>query len=76
MATGEDPADAAQTAAIDTILSHYDPETIDDLDVTTTFEAGELTVDVYLHVADEDTADVVTEAIEAATAAVDALFEE
>lgn len=64
-------ADTAHSAAIETILSHYDPETIEDLDVTASFDDGELTIDVYLLVPGEDTADVVTEAIERATDAVD-----
>ncbi len=71
-----DPGEVAQSAAIDTILAEYEPEAIDDLDVTATFVNGELTIDVYLLVDGEDTADIVTEAIEAGVAAVDELFDE
>lgn len=76
MADEPEPADVAQIAAIDAILERYDPEDIDDLDVTARFVDGELTIDVYLLVEGEDTADAVTEAVEAATAAVDELLEE
>lgn len=76
MADEVEPAEIAQTACIDAILQHYDAEEIDDLDVTASFEDGELTLEVYLHVEGVDTAPIVTEAIERGTAAVDAVFEE
>lgn len=71
----DEPAEVAHAAMVDAILEHYDPEAIEDLDVTARFEDGELTLDVYLLVPGEDTADVVTEAIERGTAAVDELLE-
>lgn len=71
-----EPAAVAQSAAIDAILARYEAEEIDDLDVTARFTDSELTLDVYLLVEGEDTADVVTEAVEAGTAAVDELFGE
>lgn len=70
-----DPGAYAQSIAIDVILEHYDPEEIDDLDVTATFVDEELTIDIYLLVAGEDTAPVVTEALETAATAVDELIE-
>lgn len=70
-----EPAAVAQAASIDAILEHFDPEEIDDLDVTARFEDGELTLEVYLHVEGIDTAPIVTEAIERGTEAVDELFE-
>ncbi len=76
MADDVDPASLAQSVVIDTILEYYHPEEIDDLDVTASYEDGELTVDAYLHVAGEDTADIVTEAIEAAATAVDEELED
>lgn len=69
-------AEVAHSAAVEVILSEYGRDEIEDLDVTASFDDGELTLDVYLLVPDADTADVVTEAIEAGTAAVDELFEE
>ncbi len=74
MTEGIEPAELAHTVAVDVILSKYDPEDIDDLDVRATFDDGELTVDIYLLVAGEDTAPVVTEAIERAVDAVDELM--
>ena len=71
-----EPAAVAQSAAITAILARYEAEEIDDLDVTARFTDSELTLDVYLLVEGEDTADVVTEAVEAGTAAVDELFGE
>lgn len=70
-----EPGEVAHRAAIDTILQYVDPEEIDDLDVTVTFDDGELTIDIYLHVPGKDSAPIVTEAIEAGTAAVDELFD-
>lgn len=76
MSDDVDPAEVAQQAALDLILSRYDPDEIDDLDVTTSFTDGELSVEAYVHVAGEDTSAVVTDAIDAAVAAVDELFDE
>lgn len=75
--TGEvEPADLAHSVAMDVVLEHYAPDEIDDLDISATYEGGDLTIDVYLLVAGEDTADVVTEAIERAVDAVDELMAE
>lgn len=75
MAEEAEPAEVAQDASIEAILESFDRDEIDDLDVTATFEDGELTLEVYLHVEGVDTAPVVTEAIERGTAAVDELLE-
>lgn len=74
MADAIEPAEHAHSVAMDVILSRYDPDEIDDLDVRVSFEDDELTIDIYLLVAGEDTAPVVTEAIERAATAVDELL--
>ena len=73
----EEVVEAASDAAEGVVLSRYKQSAVTDLDVTVRFEDGVLEVDVYLN-APEDPApeDVVQEAIEAAEAAVDELFED
>jgi hypothetical protein len=69
--------DAAAEAAEGLVLSRYAQSEIRDLDVTVTFEDGRLDVDVYLDAPDDpDPAVVANEAVEAAEAAVDDLFED
>ncbi len=75
MSDTDDPAAVAHEVMVETILARYDPDEIEDLDVTARFDDGELTLDAYVNVPDEDTSEVVTEAIERATAAVDELLE-
>lgn len=75
--TDEAVVEAASEAAEGLILDRYKQSEVDDLDVTVTFEDGTLEVDVYLDAPDDpDPAVVAQEAIEAAEAAVDELFEE
>ena len=77
----DDPSDeavveAASDAAEGLVLSRYKQSEIRDLDVTVRFEDGRLEVDVYLDAPDDpDPAVVADEAVEAAEAAVDDLFE-
>jgi hypothetical protein len=69
--------EAASDAAEGVVLSRYKQSAVTDLDVTVRFEEGVLEVDVYLNAPEEpDPEDVVQEAIEAAEAAVDELFED
>lgn len=69
--------EAASDAAEGVVLSRYKQSAVTDLDVTVRFEDGVLEVDVYLNAPeDPDPEDVVQEAIEAAEAAVDELFED
>jgi hypothetical protein len=69
--------EAAAEAAEGLVRSRYAQSEIRDLDVTVTFEDGRLTVDVYLDAPDDpDPAVVANEAVEAAEAAVDDLFED
>jgi len=69
--------EAASDAAEGVVLSRYKQSAVTDLDVTVRFEEGVLEVDVYLNAPeDPDPEDVVQEAIEAAEAAVDELFED
>ena len=66
----------ASDAAEGLVLSRYKQSEIRDLDVTVRFEDGRLEVDVYLDAPDDpDPAVVADEAVEAAEAAVDDLFE-
>lgn len=74
--TDEEIAEAASDAAEGLILSRYKQSDVTDMDVTVRFEGGVLDVDVYLNAPDDpDPEAVVEEAIEAAEAAVDELFE-
>ncbi len=79
--THDEPSDeaiveAASDAAEGVILSRYKQSDVTDLDVTVRFESGTLEIDVYLNAPDEPDPDAVArEAIEAAEAAVDELFE-
>ena len=73
----ETVVDVASTAAEDVVFSRYKTSAVRDLDVTVTFEAGRLEVDVYLN-APADDADPETVADDAALAArraVDELFD-
>ena len=77
---GEPPAEtvveAASDAAEGVILSRYKQSDVTDMDVTVRFEDGVLDVDVYLNAPDDpDPDEVAREAIEAAEAAVDELFD-
>jgi hypothetical protein len=75
--TDEAVVEAASDAAEGLILSRYKQSEVTDMDVTVRFESGTLDVDVYLNAPDEpDPEAVVEEAIEAAEAAVDDLFED
>ncbi len=79
----DDPSDvevveAASDAAEGVILSRYRQSEVADMDVTVRFEDGQLEVDVYLDApedAEPDPATVAQEAVEAAEAAVDELFD-
>ena len=77
-----DPSDGevvrtAAEAAEGVVFSHYRQSTVEDLDVTVTFEDGVLDVDVYLNAPDDevDPEAVVEEAVAAAGDAVDDLFD-
>lgn len=77
-----DPSDSAVVeraaeAAEDLVFSRLEAETVRDLDVTVSFEAGILEVDVYLNAptADEPEAAVADDAALAARAAVDEMLE-
>jgi hypothetical protein len=75
--TDEEIVEAASDAAEGVILDRYKQSDVEDMDVTVRFEDGTLDVDVYLNAPDEsDPAVVAQEAVEAAEAAVDELFEE
>jgi hypothetical protein len=75
--TDEEIVEAASDAAEGVILDRYKQSDVEDMDVTVRFEDGTLDMDVYLNAPDEpDPAVVAQEAVEAAEAAVDELFEE
>jgi hypothetical protein len=78
MPTDDEVVQAAAEAAENVVFSRFDKSTVDDLDVTVTFEDAVLEVDVYVHApdgsADEDR--VADDAALAARAAVDDLFDE
>ena len=70
--------EAASDAAEGVILSRYRQSEVADMDVTVRFEDGQLAGDVYLDApedAEPDPAAVAQEAVEAAEAAVDDLFD-
>ncbi|WP_331236223.1 DUF3194 domain-containing protein [Natronorarus salvus] len=71
----EEVVRAAAGAAEGRVFEAYSTSEVRDLDVTVTFEDGILEVDVYLNVDDEDAERVAEEAVAAAEAAVDELFE-
>jgi len=77
-----DPADTvvvetAAEAATGLVRSRYPQSEIRDLDVTVTFDDGRLSVEVYVDAPDDpDPASVANEAVDAAEAAVDDLFED
>lgn len=82
---GDDPTDeavvrTAAEAAEGVVFERYDQSAVTDLDVTVTFEAGVLDVDVYLNAPDgpddPDPEAVAEAATVAAGDAVDELFEE
>ncbi|WP_336134675.1 DUF3194 domain-containing protein [Natronomonas amylolytica] len=74
--TDEEIVEAASDAAEGVILDRYKQSDVEDMDVTVRFEDGTLDVDVYLNAPEEpDPAVVAQEAVEAAEAAVDELFE-
>lgn len=66
----------AAEAAEGLVFSRYSKSEVDDLDVTVSFEEGVLEVDVYLNVESEEAEEVAEDAVLAAEAAVDELFEE
>ncbi len=68
--------DVASDAAEGLILSRYKQSDLTDMDVTVRFEDGVLDIDIYLNApADPDSESVAQDAVEAAEAAVDDLFE-
>ena len=68
--------EAAAEAAEGLVRSRYAQSAVREFDVTVTFEDGRLDVDVYIDAPDEpDPTVVANEAVEAAEAAVDDLFE-
>jgi hypothetical protein len=75
--TDDEVVEAAATAAEDTVFSRLDSGTVEDYDVTVTFEEGILEVDVYVEApdADGDPERVADDAALAARGAVDDLFE-
>ena len=79
--SSDEPSDAAvveaaAAAAEGLVRSRYAQSAVREFDVTVTFEDGRLDVDVYLDAPDDpDPAVVANEAVEAAEAAVDDLFE-
>ena len=74
--TDEEVVQTAAAAAERIVFDHYDQSAVRDLDVTVTFEAGVLNVDVYVNAPDDpDPEAVATAATEAAGEAVDELFE-
>jgi len=76
MATDEEIVTAAVDAAESVVFSRYSRSEIRDLDVTVSFEAGDLEVDVYLNVPDDtDSERVAEDAALAARSAVDDLLE-
>ena len=74
--TEEAIVETASDAAEGVILSRYKQSDVTDMDVTVRFESGTLDVDVYLNAPDDpDPESVAQEAVEAAEAAVDELFD-
>jgi hypothetical protein len=73
MPTDEEVVQTAAEAAEGVIFAHYKQSDVRDFDVTVTFEAGVLEVDVYLN-APGDADAVADEAAQTARDAVDDLF--
>jgi len=76
--TDQQVVETAAKAAEGLVFARFANSDVKDLDITVGFEDGVLDVDVYLNTvgdADEDPEAVAHEAIEAAEAAVDELFE-
>ena len=75
--TDQEVVDTASDAAEGLVLSRYKQSDVTDLDVTARFEDGTLEVDVYLNApkVDHDPEQVAEDAVRAAEAAVDELFE-
>ncbi|MFW5905561.1 MAG: DUF3194 domain-containing protein [archaeon] len=78
MVTDEKVVETAASAAHELVFSRLASSSVDDLDVTVTFEDGVLEVDVYLLAPDSDVdvEQVADDAALAAQAAVDSLFAE
>jgi len=75
--TDREVVNAAVEAAESVVFLRFDRNDIEDVDVTVSFEDGDLAVDVYLHVPDpglEDPDRVVEDAALAARSAVDDLL--
>lgn len=76
--TDEDVVEVASSAAEGIILDRYSTSALRDFDVTIRFESGTLDIDIYINPpadSDHDPEEVIEEAITAAEAAVDELFE-
>jgi hypothetical protein len=78
MPDDDDVVQTAASAAENVVFSRFDTDTVEDFDVTVTFEDGIREVDVYVHAPDgrADEARVADDAALAARAAVDELFAE
>lgn len=73
----EEVVQTAAAAAEDLVFSRIDPSAVTDLDVTVTFEAGVLELDIYLNAepARADPDQVAEDAVLAGRAAADDLLE-
>ena len=75
MVSDERVVETAAEAARDVVFSRFDRSTVEDIDVTVTFEDGILEVDVYLNAPEGRNAErVADDAALAARAAVDDLL--
>ena len=75
MVSDERVVETAAEAARNVVFSRFDRSTVEDVDVTVTFEDGILEVDVYLNATDGRNAEqVADDAALAARAAVDDLL--
>ena len=75
MVSDERVVETAAEAARDVVFSRFDRSTVEDIDVTVTFEDGILEVDVYLNATEGRNAEqVADDAALAARAAVDDLL--
>ncbi|MFB6253326.1 MAG: DUF3194 domain-containing protein [Halobacteriaceae archaeon] len=76
MPEDEEIVETATDAAQDVIFSRLRTSTIEDYDLTVTYEDGILNVDIYLNAPEsgKDTQQIVDDAVLAAEAAVDDLF--
>ena len=76
MVSDEHVVETAAEAARDVVFSRFDRSTVEDIDVTVTFEDGILEADVYLNAPEGRNAErVADDAALAARAAVDDLLE-